>query len=464
MNTMTKMKAFDTILTLAATVLLLAGCDRMNDIQEKFTSQEERTYLGKVDSICCYPGFGRAKIVWYVGADPRIENTVVYWNVRNDSIVKPFNRTAPGVQKDSIIVDNLPEGSILFEFRNTNGKGESSLYSAATVTTWGSDFADNLDSRSITSKVFDYEASKYVLGLSPCAAGNSVISSEVHYTDASGKKRKVRVGRDDMSVTLPDFPDGGELQFRSLFFLAEGIDTVYNEFVTVKAPDVIHASGTKLSIGNGPASRYFDRDGALYEWTAEGDLKIYSGHEGGLSLNRTLEGMVSRSTFRDFFFYDDDKFIGVKAENSAIDMYQLVLGDEPQLKTVKAAFGSSFTFDYFIAAQGFFYSLKAGTLRAWIANNDGTFGTNNGATISTTFTYPLYTLLEGHSFIVADQEGFLWYLPVSASGNLGAEEKIGQGWEKFERLVAVGNRLLAMDSEGVFWEFDFDTEHYWIIE
>ena len=461
---MTKMKTFDTILVLAGTILLLASCDRMNDIQEKFASLEERTYLGKVDSIRCYPGFGRAKIVWYVGADPRIENTVVYWNVRNDSIVKPFRRVVPGVQKDSIIVDNLPEGSTLFEFRNTNGKGESSLYSSATVTTWGANFADNLDARSITYKVFDYETSSYVLGLSPCAEDNSVVYSEIQYTDKSGKQQKVKVRRDDASVTLTDFPDGGELQFRSLFFLTEGIDTVYNDFVTIKAPTVTHDSGTKIDIGNGLASRYFDRDGELYEWTTEGDLKIYSEHEGVFSLSRTLEGMVSRSTLRDFFFYDDDKFIGINAANSAVDMYQLVLGDKPQLNTVKAAFGSSFTFDHFIAAKGFFYSLSAGTLRTWVANNDGTFGTNTGATISTSFTYPLYTLPQGRTFIVADKDGFLWSLPVSASGNLGAEEKIGQGWGKFERLVAVGSRLLAMDSDGAFWQFDFDTKHYWIID
>src|SRR5690606_37926740 len=99
---------------------MLSSCDKMNDIQEEFTSREDQVYLGKVDSIRFYSGFGRAKITWYIGSDPKIDRTIIYWNMRKDSVVKDFIRNTSGVQKDSIILDNLPEGSTLFEFRNVN--------------------------------------------------------------------------------------------------------------------------------------------------------------------------------------------------------------------------------------------------------------------------------------------------------------------------------------------------------
>src|SRR5690606_19734219 len=124
---------------LASIALLSSSCDKMNDIQREWADQEERMYLGKVDSIAYFPGFGRAKLTWYVGSDPKIDRTIIYWNMRQDSIVKEFARNTPGVQKDSIILDNLPEGSTLFEFRNMNNDGETSLYSSATVTVWGAE-------------------------------------------------------------------------------------------------------------------------------------------------------------------------------------------------------------------------------------------------------------------------------------------------------------------------------------
>src|SRR5690606_12297077 len=107
------------------------------------------------------PGFGRAKLTWYVGSDPKIDRTIIYWNMRQDSIVKEFARNTPGVQKDSIILDNLPEGSTLFEFRNMNNDGETSLYSSATVTVWGAEFGDGLRARSLNGFDFDYAQSTY---------------------------------------------------------------------------------------------------------------------------------------------------------------------------------------------------------------------------------------------------------------------------------------------------------------
>ena len=92
------------ILSVLIITSFVTSCDSMNDIQSKFADQDEQVYLGKVDSIRAFPGFGRAKITWYIGADPKIEQTVIYWNMRSDSIIKDFVRTGSGLQRDSIIV------------------------------------------------------------------------------------------------------------------------------------------------------------------------------------------------------------------------------------------------------------------------------------------------------------------------------------------------------------------------
>src|SRR5690606_34378378 len=178
------------------TLLVFAwSCDKMDDIQRQYADKEEQVYLGKVDSLQVFPGIGRAKVTWFVGSDPKIDRTVIYWNMRRDSIVKEFTRTTPGVQKDSIILENLSEGSTLFEFRNVNNEGESSLYSAVTVTAWGEEFVAGLRARKMNAFDFDYVQSTYQLVLSAATPGDSVIYAEVAYTTKQGEEKTVQIDR-----------------------------------------------------------------------------------------------------------------------------------------------------------------------------------------------------------------------------------------------------------------------------
>ena len=224
------------ILGLLGIFLLTTSCDDMNDIQSKYTEVEEQTYLGKVDSIKSWPGLKRAKITWYIGADPKIEQTIIYWNMRKDSIVKDFVRNTPGAQRDSLIVENLPEGSRLFEFRNINSKGKTSLYSSVSVTSWGESFANKLFARSITSKVYDFNTKMFNLSLSNTFRGDSVVYSQVRFTDILGAENNIRIDRATNSLSLTNFPGGGEFQFRTAFFLPTGIDTIFNAYKIYIAP------------------------------------------------------------------------------------------------------------------------------------------------------------------------------------------------------------------------------------
>src|SRR5699024_2574659 len=101
-------------------LVLISSCDKMDDIQEEFASREEAVYLGKVDSIKTFSGFGSVKITWYLTDDTKVQRTVIYWNARKDSVVKEIDRKITGMIKDSVIIDSLPEGTIRFEFRNEN--------------------------------------------------------------------------------------------------------------------------------------------------------------------------------------------------------------------------------------------------------------------------------------------------------------------------------------------------------
>jgi|GEM_PF-354742 len=467
-----------TLAFVSVVLLLLSSCDKMDDIQRKYAEKEEQVYLGKVDSVKYFSGFGRAKITWYIGSDPKVEKTIIYWNMRKDSIVKEFVRKGPGVQKDSVIVENLPEGSTLFEFRNINNKGETSLFSSSTVTVWGSEFAVGLRARNLTGFNFDYAQSLFTLNLSPSTRGDSVIYSEIVYKDKVGAEKTVRIERATEEVQLTNFPDAGEFKFRTVFFPPQGLDIVYNDFKTYRAPDAISNRGVKLSVTGRIASKYFTGEGqSLYEWNATGGIIRYAVNaDGSFTQTASTASLVPRATYRDFFYYDEDRFIGISTAG-AVSMHQIQNGQLLFVKANAAAantFGTGFTMPRFVPGKGFFFSvlaastvvLTSGEVKAWYAKNDATFGAPNGVTVGTGYAiYEPLTMFNNRSLLGVDANGNLWSIPVTANGSLGYRSRIGTGWNRFKKIVGVGTTLIGMEENGDFYVFNNfnSTDKYWIV-
>lgn len=464
-------KIIPLIISIWACLFILPSCDKMDDIQSEYASREEGVYLGKVDSIKYFPGFGRAKITWYIGADPKIDQTVIYWNMRKDSIVKDFVRKGSGLQRDSVILEDLPEGTTLFEFRNINKEGETSLYSSASITVWGAEFASSLYGRDLTAFDFNYPENLYTLELSESVPNENVSYSQIVYTDLDGQEKTLKIKPEEVSVELPNFPDGGEFQFRTVFFPTQGIDTVYNEFEKFSAPTAVSERGTRISLTGNLTSKYFDRNGEnLYEWNADGDIIVYNINvDGTLSKIQTYAGIVPRDTYRDFFFYDDDKFIGISTGN-AVSMHRIVNNELVYVQTPTGAntFGSGFGFEKFIPTRGYFFSMaENGEMKTWLAQNNATWGSPNGATVGTGYAiYEPFLLFNHVALLGVEENGNLASMPVSASGSIGSKSTIGSGWDRFEKIVNAGTKLYGIEANGDIYVFnDFNlTEKYWIVD
>lgn len=456
------------ILILSGLLLLLVGCDRMNDIQEKYASQEERVYLAKPQPLRYSPGVGRVKLVWSNGTDMRIDNTVIYWNDRKDSIVKPVSMTSTAAYEDSVTVEGLPEGSLTFEFKNKNSRGDCSLTTTMPVTIWGPNFVGReLTPRRIDAHIYSFLTAEFSIDLSTCMPNDHVAYSHFRYTDKSGEEKVVKVDRGVDHVVLEGFPEAGELFLTSTFFIDSGIDSLYSEAVSVKSPEAIHSSGKRIDVGNGFSSKYYNREGALYEWLENGAFNIWTVSDGEFTLSQTTGEIASRSVYREFFHYGSDRFIGVTIDNSNLNMFQWVSSDTPSVNLIAGSFGSKFKFDYFIPMNGYFLSLNSiagGSLLYWPVRNDGSWPSSIGTSRSSSFHYPLITVWHKESLVVVDNDGFLWLIPTSSSGVLGTPRNIGQGWNKFSSLLLVGDYMLAMDAEGAFHQFHFDLDHYWIVD
>ncbi len=458
---------------LASVVLLFSSCDKMNDIQAQWEQQVEGVYLGKVDSIRFYPGFGRAKLTWYVSADPKVDRTIIYWNMRQDSIVKQFVRTGSGIQKDSLIMENLPEGATLFEFRNANSAGESSLYSTATVTVWGADFANGLRARRVAGLSLNPAESLFGLNLTPTTQGDSVAYAEVVYTNTLGQTRTVRADRATNELQLSNFPAGGEFRLRTVFFPPQGIDTVYNNFETFRAPSVVTTGGTLTGLTGALASKYFDFKGeSLYEWKSTSELISYPlGGNGMVSASGTQVATVPRATYRDLIFYDADRYITVTTGH-ILRMLSIQGGNVAIVNTPAGAtdFGTGFSMPLFLSPVNgvYFYSMTAaGVLQAWYAFNNASLATPNNAAVAT--GYQIYdvnklAIFDATSLLIVDAAGDLWSQPTSVTGRLGSRSRIGSGWSRFARIVTVGTTVLGIQSNGEVYAFpNFNVQSFWVV-
>lgn len=215
---------------------LFIACDSMEDINRIYSEKEEKVYLGKVDSIKTFAGLNKIKITWYISSDPRIKNTIVYWNMRQDSIVKPFNREKSGVQKDSIIIENLSGSNYYFEFRNVNDRGESSLFSSATGTTLGKKHLESLKNRTPTSIEYDAETFNTTVVLSPTIPEDFLVYSELKYLDKDGKEVSLIIDRDSISFIMENVPRRGKFQLRSVFSVGFDNEIFYSNYDSYDVP------------------------------------------------------------------------------------------------------------------------------------------------------------------------------------------------------------------------------------
>jgi len=218
------------------TALLVFSCDQ-NKIHQHYLDEGEQTYLGRPDSLKSYPGNKRLKLTWYQNADPRIETTVIYWNLRQDSLVLDFVRPEGnyGFQKDSIIIDELEEGSNTFELVNKNRYGERSLFSTIQGEVYGNSYIDRLRIRPIENiriTAFDDDTGAGVVQINWNSSPTNCVATIVRYKKyPSGEEVAIRVKSNDTGTELIEvgnrlFHPDDILYLTSLYLPPFSIDTL----------------------------------------------------------------------------------------------------------------------------------------------------------------------------------------------------------------------------------------------
>ena len=183
---------FEILLAGAVASLAATACGDMDSIHEQYSGRPEKIYIGRVDSLKAHGGLNRTMLSWYMNSDPKIDSTVIYWNFRQDSLVKPFVRTTPGMQKDSVFIEGLGEGNFNFEVYNRNVEGLYSMIQTVSGHVYGDAYINGLRQRAISSVAVPPNAETQSNSIEIVWGDADMLNaySEIVYTEKSTGKRE----------------------------------------------------------------------------------------------------------------------------------------------------------------------------------------------------------------------------------------------------------------------------------
>ena len=212
---------------LFALVGFIVSCDDMNSIHQEFLDRGERVYIAIPQILEANPGLERVELIWAQNADPRIYETRIFWNNRQDSVVVPIDRTSSIMET----IIPLPEGTYILEVMNASRTGHRSLVSIIAVESFGQNFKDRLRNRTVTNVVATPDRAVLTWNLEV-----GVVGTNISYVNRYGESVTVFIESDQTSLELDDFVLGGEFTHSSLFRPVGSIDEIPSNPVTERFP------------------------------------------------------------------------------------------------------------------------------------------------------------------------------------------------------------------------------------
>lgn len=194
------------------------SCDDMYSIHQKYLDEGEKTYIGYPSIVEANAGYERIRLVWKLNSDPKINESCIYWNNRQDSVTVPVNRT------DSVmrVIIPLSEGKYNLEIVNKSADGLRSLTNTASVESYGETYRNNLYNRIVTAQV----AAEDNITLT-WSVEEGCIGAEMRYINKHGQEKEIFVAGNQTILVIDDYKPGGSFTYASLYIPEESaIDTI----------------------------------------------------------------------------------------------------------------------------------------------------------------------------------------------------------------------------------------------
>lgn len=221
------------LVMLPLVLLWMASCDDMNSIHQKYYDWGEDIYTGVVDSLKASAGYEKVKFTWELNADPRISKTVIFWNQRADSVVINVNRTQGGRLQMEHELQQMAEGSYIFEFITRDDEGYFSLAREIVVHVYGEAYVQDLRNRRIASIAHLVDGTM-LLKWDPISSVAMQYVTLIYEVD--GVEQTIRVENSDTETILVGLDTGDKIQVSTTYLPEEALDELHSTYTEYTMP------------------------------------------------------------------------------------------------------------------------------------------------------------------------------------------------------------------------------------
>lgn len=223
-------------------ILLLAvfvNCSKKNEDYKDFLAGGEIKYPGIISNTGYKAGNGRTMLTWSPSPDPNIQQYIIYWNNKQDSLLLNAGSHNPG-DTVKVLIPNLKEYVYSFTVFTQDAKGHRSIPTDINnVKVFGAAYQQALLNRGYNadSAAVVYADGRVKLNFNTPDTIN--ITTRIRYTNTSDVVVEKMLAPDQDSIILPDFKFGTTVQYRSSYIpIAGAIDTFtvtqYDDFPPIK--------------------------------------------------------------------------------------------------------------------------------------------------------------------------------------------------------------------------------------
>ena len=216
------MKLFKKLIFIFLSIGALISCDGMDATYKEFI-EGPIVYIGKVDSLKAYAGRNRVMLEWQKLLDPRAKTAKIFWENRTKSTELQLTDKATLTQ---VVVEDLAEGSYVFEICTYDTYGNSSIMSEVPCAVYGDVYEKLLFNTKVKTAVLknDVLTVTFAASLEP-----TFFASEITYMSSEGKNKTVLLKAPATQVKIDDFA-GDHITYRSVYLPEEtAIDYFYSE-------------------------------------------------------------------------------------------------------------------------------------------------------------------------------------------------------------------------------------------
>ena len=219
-----------TYIIIICTIIVSVSCDKKMDDYKKYIGDKlSITYTGKVDSVKVYSGKNRVLIKGLLVSDPKIKEARIYWDGRRDSLVIPITRTL-NVDTLKASIENLEDRVYNFEIVTFDSDGNKSVKVNAFGRSYGENYQLSIINRPVASNSLNTRTNIFDVNFGNVDKTLGIFATELKYKLLSGQEKTVRIGIDQLSISLNDVKID-EFSYRSLYLPDTlCLDTFYTEY------------------------------------------------------------------------------------------------------------------------------------------------------------------------------------------------------------------------------------------